>query len=164
MNYIWRIKIWRICRARMTSYLPQAAWPRIALWLVYVRSCVVRLRWSPSLRWRAVYEVPRVRLQNLWERNCRVSGKQCSSSDAKAHHRRLPSGRCQLLARYFWPISCLLVISRRSVVCSLFLADQCYFCQIRDRGTVSACASLTSSVAMRPRPHARRDKINIGGI
>ena len=35
-------------------------------------------------------------------------------------------GRYQLLARYFWPISCLLAISGRSAACSLFLAERYY--------------------------------------
>ena len=40
----------------MTSYLPHG---RVAMErsVVYVRACVVRLRWSPSLRWRAVFKV-----------------------------------------------------------------------------------------------------------
>ena len=59
----------------------------------------------------------------------------------KAHHRRLPSGRCQLLARYFWPISCLLAISCRSVACSIFLADQRQrYCSIMSAYNLVVCS------------------------
>ena len=65
---------------------------------------------------QAVFKVPCVRLQNLWERNCRVNGTQCSSSDAKATVRKMSAARSlfladQLLARYFSPISAISVRS-----------------------------------------------------
>ena len=97
------------------------AWPhgRVAAEhsVVYVRSCVGSLRWSPSLRWRAVFEVPR--LQKPLGCECRRGTAVRvvhSSSDTKpgAPSSAMYPGRYQLLARYFWPISYLLAISGRS--------------------------------------------------
>ena len=79
--------------------------------VVYVRSCIGSLRWSPSLQWKAVFEVPRLQkpLRGTAVRVVR------SSSDAKERHRRPCTQE---------DISCLLAISGRSAACSLFLADQ----------------------------------------
>ena len=74
----------------------------------------------------------------------------CSSSDAKAHHR--PSYRQE-------DVSCSLAISGRSAACSLFLADQLlarYFQRQRYCSIMLARDFERSSVATRPRPHARR--------
>ena len=88
--------------------------------MVCAKFCVgtCRLRWSPSLRWRAVFEVPRLPLGFECRRGTAVrvlTKRPHSSSDAKEHHRRPCTKE---------DISCLLAISSRSAACSLFLADQ----------------------------------------
>ena len=83
--------------------------------MVYVQT---RLRWSPSLQWRAVLEVPRLQKTSgmrMWERNCHASGNEkdpyaVASSDVKEHHRRPCTQE---------DISCLLAISGRSAACLL---------------------------------------------
>ena len=95
---------------------------------VVLRSCVGRLRWSPSLRWRTVFEVPR--LQKPLGCECRRGTAVRvvhSSSDAAERHRRPCTQE---------DVSCLLTISGRSAACSLFLADQ----RQRYYSIMSACA------------------------
>ena len=109
--------------------------------MVYVRSCVSRLRWSPSLRWRVVFELRgTMSTKNLWDASVgeempyiRVRVVR-SSCDAKERHRR----RCTQAA-----------ISGRPAACSLFLADQ----RQRYYSIMSACARASESFATRPRPH-----------
>ena len=106
-----------------------------------MRSCVGRLRWSPSLRWRAVFEVPH--LQKPLGCECRRGTAVRvvhSSSDVKERH-------CQPCTQE--DISCLLAISGRSAAYSLFLADQ----RQRYYNIMSSCARASSSVATGPRPH-----------
>ena len=118
-----------------------AAWPRSTLWF----TCV-RLRWSPSLWWRAVFEVPRLTKSLGEELPCEwyaVAVQWCEGAPSSATVRKMSAARSlfladQLLARYFSPISCLLAISGRSE-------------------TVSACVRLRASLRVqRPHPHARR--------
>ena len=103
--------------------------------VVYVRSCVSRLRWSPSLRWRAVFKVPCL----LWDASV---GEE------------MP---CEWYAVAVMRRSAIVghVPRKISAICSLFLADQLparYFWQIRDYSIMSACARASSSFATRPRP------------
>ena len=104
-----------------------------------MRSCVARLRWSPSLQWRAVLEVPHLQTEPLGCECRRGTAVRVvrNSSDAKERHRR-PCTH-----------SCLLAISGRSAACSLFLADQ----RQRYYSIMSAFVRASSSVTTRPRPH-----------
>ena len=92
---------------------------RASAWWFTCETCANRLRWSPSLRWRAVFEVPR--LQKPLRCECRrgtavrvvtkLKGHIRSSSDAKEHH--ASSAMYQLLACYFWQIRV-----RGTIVCA----------------------------------------------
>ena len=110
--------------------------------VVYVRSCVSRLRWSPSLRWRAVFKVPCLR-KPLGCEGRRVNAVRVvrSSSDAKERHRRPCTQEDSM--------GSLLAISGRPAACSLFLADQ----RQRYYSIMNACTRASSSFATRPRPH-----------
>ena len=96
------------------NYIILTARPRRSV--VYVRSCVGRLRWNPSLQWRAVFEVPH--LQKPLGCKCRRGNAVRvvrSSSDAKERHcRPCTQEDISCFARYFWPTSCLRAISGRS--------------------------------------------------
>ena len=95
--------------------------------VVYVKSCVGRLRWSPSLPWRAVFEVPR--LQKPLGCECR-RGTAVRVVRSSSHRKRR---RTSAIVGH--------VPRKISAACSLFLADQLlarYFWQIRDRGIMSA--------------------------
>ena len=139
----WRIKIWGFGNLQSENDVILTARRGRGALVVYVRSCVGRLRWSPSLRY-CVRGTTSTKTSRM--------GVVRSSSDAKERHCRRP--------RTQEDISCLLAISGRSAAC-------CYFWQISDRGTIVLwvlAARGSSSVATRPRPQHVMTKINIGGI